>query len=74
MCWRRTSASKVGDKVALLVQAADGSMGAQKFTVVGLVDPGMVELNNSLILMHLGDATGAAQLWLGGERNHRAGG
>ena len=47
---------KIGDKVALLVQAADGSMGAQKFTVVGLVDPGMVELNNSLILMHLADA------------------
>jgi putative ABC transport system permease protein len=47
---------KVGDKLALLVQAADGSMGAQKFTVVGLVDPGMVELNNSLLLMHLGDA------------------
>jgi len=47
---------KVGDRVALMVQAADGSMGARRFTVVGLVDPGMVELNNSLILMHLGDA------------------
>jgi putative ABC transport system permease protein len=47
---------KIGDQVALLVQAADGSMGAQKFTVVGLVDPGMVELNNSLVLMHVADA------------------
>ncbi|UCH78087.1 MAG: ABC transporter permease [Candidatus Coatesbacteria bacterium] len=45
-----------GDQIALMVQAADGSMGADKFTVVGLADPGISAMNNSLILMNLADA------------------
>lgn len=47
---------KVGDKLALLVQAADGSMGAGKFKVVGIADPGIAELDNTLIMMNLADA------------------
>jgi ABC-type lipoprotein release transport system permease subunit len=46
----------LGDRIALMVQAADGSMGADKFTVVGLADPGISAMNNSLILMNLADA------------------
>ncbi|NIT35929.1 MAG: FtsX-like permease family protein [candidate division Zixibacteria bacterium] len=46
----------LGDQIALMVQAADGSMGADKFTVVGLADPGISAMNNSLIMMNLADA------------------
>jgi putative ABC transport system permease protein len=47
---------KLGEQISLLVQAVDGSMGAQKYTVVGLVDPGTPELNNALVMMNLADA------------------
>lgn len=47
---------KIGEKIAVMVQAADGSMGAEKFTVVGLADPGISSINNSLIMMDLADA------------------
>ncbi len=47
---------KIGEKIAVMVQAADGSMGADKFTVVGLADPGISSINNSLIMMNLADA------------------
>jgi putative ABC transport system permease protein len=47
---------ELGEQIALLLQAVDGSMGAQKFTVVGLVDQGIPELSNSLVMMNLADA------------------
>jgi putative ABC transport system permease protein len=47
---------KIGEEIAVMVQAADGSMGAEKFTVVGLADPGISSINNSLIVMNLADA------------------
>jgi putative ABC transport system permease protein len=47
---------KIGDEIAVMVQAADGSMGADKFAVVGLADPGISSMNNSLIMMNLADA------------------
>jgi ABC-type lipoprotein release transport system permease subunit len=43
----------IGDKIAIITGAADGSMGAEKYRVVGLADPGISTLNNSLILMTL---------------------
>jgi putative ABC transport system permease protein len=46
----------IGDEIAVLVQAADGSLGAKKFKVVGLADPGIAELDNTLIMMNLADA------------------
>jgi putative ABC transport system permease protein len=46
----------IGDKVAILVQAADGSLGAEKFTVVGISDPGISTMNNTLLMMNLSSA------------------
>lgn len=43
----------VGDEIAIITGAADGSMGAEKYRVAGLSDPGISMLNNSLILMTL---------------------
>ncbi|MCP4229479.1 MAG: ABC transporter permease, partial [bacterium] len=43
----------VGDEIAIITGAADGSMGAEKYRVVGLSDPGISTLNNALILMTL---------------------
>jgi putative ABC transport system permease protein len=47
---------KIGDEIAIMVQAADGSMGADKFKVVGLADVGISSMNNSLVMMNLADA------------------
>ncbi len=44
---------RIGDEIAIITGAADGSMGAEKYRVVGLSDPGISTLNNSLILMTL---------------------
>lgn len=46
----------IRDTIAVMVQASDGSMGARKFIVTGLVDPGIMTLNNSLLIMNLSDA------------------
>ncbi|UCE27666.1 MAG: ABC transporter permease [Candidatus Coatesbacteria bacterium] len=46
----------IGDEVAIMVQAADGSMGADKYTVVGLCDPGISTMNNTLMMMNLAAA------------------
>lgn len=46
----------IGDEVAVLVQAADGSLGAEKYTVVGLCDPGISTMNNTLMMMNLAAA------------------
>ncbi|MGD8720092.1 MAG: ABC transporter permease [Candidatus Zixiibacteriota bacterium] len=47
---------KIGEEIAVMVQAADGSMGAEKFKVVGLADVGISSMNNSLIMLNLDDA------------------
>jgi putative ABC transport system permease protein len=46
----------IGDEVAILVQAADGSLGAEKYTVVGICDPGISTMNNTLLMMNLSAA------------------
>lgn len=47
---------KVGDEVSFITQAADGSMAADLYTVVGLVATGTDELDRGLVLIRLADA------------------
>ena len=49
-------AAHVGDKVVLLVQAADGSMGAQLFRVAGIFRSGSPELDRSMVYVLRQDA------------------
>lgn len=59
--------AKLGDEVTLLGQAADGSMAAELFEVVGLTETRTSELDGNLALVRLGDA---AQLLELGTRVH----
>ncbi len=43
----------VGDKVVLLSQAADGSLGAEAFRVRGIVDFSVTELNSGAMIAHI---------------------
>lgn len=46
----------LGDKVVLMVQAADGSMGAQLFRVAGIFRSGAPEMDNSVVFILRSDA------------------
>lgn len=59
--------AKLGDEITLLGQAADGSMAAELFEVVGLTETRTSELDSSLAMIRLGDA---AQLLELGQRVH----
>lgn len=51
-----TLRAKLGDKVVLLVQAADGSMGAQLFRLTGIFRSGAPELDRGVAYVLLADA------------------
>ena len=51
-----TLRAKLGDKVVLLVQAADGSMGAQLFRLTGIFRSGAPELDRGVAYIRLEDA------------------
>jgi putative ABC transport system permease protein len=68
----------VGDKVVLMVQAADGSMGAQLFKVSGIFRSGAPEMDEGVVfvlrsdaqnLFALGDRVTEAALLLGSSRD-----
>jgi ABC-type lipoprotein release transport system permease subunit len=59
----RTMAVKVGDSMDIIVQAADGSIGADRFTIVGLFDSGINVLDESLIVLPVEDAQELYSLW-----------
>jgi ABC-type lipoprotein release transport system permease subunit len=59
--------AKLGDEITLLGQAADGSMAAELFEVVGLTETRTTELDGNLALIRLADA---AQLLELGQRVH----
>ena len=48
--------AKVGDEVVFLGQAADGSMAAELFTLVGVLDSGVDALDATMALVRLQDA------------------
>ncbi len=56
--WRLAKNLRVnlGDKVAVLVQGRDGSLGAKLFTVVGIFRTGVLELDRGKALITLRDA------------------
>jgi ABC-type lipoprotein release transport system permease subunit len=47
---------QVGDNTDLVVQAADGSLGADRFTLVGVFSTGIDAIDESLALMSVADA------------------
>ena len=59
---------KVGDEISFMGQAADGSIAAELFTVTGLLDSGLDELDASLALIRISDAQELFEL---GTRVHR---
>ncbi len=48
--------ARLNDKVVLMVQAADGSMGAQLFRVAGIFRSGSPELDRGVVYLLRGDA------------------
>ncbi len=56
--WRlaRNLKASVGDKIAVLVQGRDGSLGAELFEVVGTFKSGVLELDRAKVLIPLSDA------------------
>lgn len=52
----QTLAGRPNDKIVLMVQAADGSMGAQLFRVAGIFRSGSPELDRGVVYLLRGDA------------------
>ncbi len=52
----KTLQAGIGDKVVLLVQAADGSMGADQFRVVGIFRSGSPDLDQGMVYVLRSDA------------------
>jgi len=48
--------AKVGDEVSFVGQAADGSIAADLFNVIGIMESGMLELDATAVLIRLDDA------------------
>jgi len=59
----RELAVGVGDSVDLVVQAADGSIGADRFRLVGLFDTGIDVLDENLVILPLVSAQDLYSLW-----------
>lgn len=59
--------AKLGDEITLLGQAADGSMAAELFEVVGLTESRTSELDGNLAMIRLADAAALLEL---GKRVH----
>lgn len=64
----RELGARPGDEVAVVTQAADGSLGNNLFTIAATVHTGLSHLDRSLAVMHLGDLQ--ALLSLGPRRIH----
>ncbi|MEX2116136.1 MAG: FtsX-like permease family protein [Bacteroidota bacterium] len=43
----------IGDEIVVLAQGFDGSLGNLKFTIVGAVKTGMIEIDRSAVFMHI---------------------
>jgi ABC-type lipoprotein release transport system permease subunit len=54
--------AQVGKQVAVVTQAADGTMGNDLFQVVGILRTGLSYLDRSLVLMHISDLQGLLAL------------
>ncbi|MEE9614384.1 MAG: FtsX-like permease family protein, partial [Thermodesulfobacteriota bacterium] len=48
--------AEIGEKVVLMIQAADGSLGAELFRVKGIFRMGSIEMDSSLAVISLADA------------------
>lgn len=59
---------KLGDEITYLGQAADGSIAAEVFELVGLAESGSAELDSAVALVRIGDAQ---ELFVLGDRVHR---
>ena len=46
----------IGDSIAIILQAADGSIGAENYRIGGIMDTGNASLDNVLVIMSLEDA------------------
>lgn len=53
----------VGDRLDVIVQAADGSLGADRFTVLGIYDSGIDVLDENFVLMQLPASQELYSLW-----------
>ncbi len=60
--------ARSGDEIAVVTQAADGTLGNDLFTMAGTVHTGLSHLDRSLAVLHLGDLQ--ALLALGPRRIH----
>lgn len=48
--------TRIGDTVSLIVQAADGSIGAENFRIEGIIETGEFTMDSSLTVMSIEDA------------------
>ncbi|WP_020405231.1 FtsX-like permease family protein [Hahella ganghwensis] len=53
----------VGETLDLIVQASDGSIGADRFHIVGLLNTGIDKLDENLLIIPIGDAQELYSLW-----------
>lgn len=60
--------AEIGDEITLLGQAADGSMAAELYELVGILESGQSELDGNLALLRVQDAATLLEL---GTRVHR---
>lgn len=65
---QRRLRANLGDTITLLGQAADGSMAAEVYELVGVVASGQSELDANVALLRIGDAAELLEL---GKRVHR---
>ena len=47
---------RIGDSISLIVQAADGSIGAENYKIGGILQTGDYSMDSALVVMSLGDA------------------
>lgn len=55
--------AEIGDEVSLITQAADGSIGADRFTIVGSFNTGIDVMDQNLVFIKLEDAQSLFSLW-----------
>tara|TARA_R110002072_G_scaffold172728_3_gene326989 strand:- start:6926 stop:9433 length:2508 start_codon:yes stop_codon:yes gene_type:complete len=55
--------AEVGDEITLITQAADGSIGADRFTIVGSFNTGIDVMDQNLMFIKLEDAQSLFSLW-----------
>ena len=55
--------AEIGDEVSLITQSADGSIGADRYTIVGSFNTGIDVMDQNLIFINLEDAQALFSLW-----------